>query len=117
MELQIKACDYMEKTYGKKWTERGIVEAPITNAYIQGYMDKEKEDKTASGLLVSHSTYQEIEEILIEKAEKLVDNDMPGMGKFFGITITKCDKMPDHLAALVDGDGNVLSIIEIKKKK
>ena len=117
MALQFLACDYMEKTYGKDWTKRGIVSPPITNAYIQGYKDKEDEDKTAKQLRVSQKRWLWFSEILKLKEEKEIDNVLGSVGKLFGIEIIKNDKMPDNIGAFLDGEGNVISFIDFKEIK
>jgi len=116
MEIQFKACEYMEKTYGKDWEKKNLNHAAITNAFVEGYKVKEREDKTATMLVFSKKTAEK----LIPEIDKLcepVENQFPTIGMFMGLTIKGVDYMPDHLAALVDDEGNVLSFIEIEENK
>lgn len=113
MKLQFKACEYMEKTYGKDWEKKNLNQSAITNAFIEGYKVKGKEDKTARELIFSKKTAEK----LIPEIDKMVEpveNEFPTIGMFMGLTIRGVDYMPDHLGALVDDEGNILSFIEIE---
>lgn len=117
MKLQFKVCDYMEATYGKNWEKRGLGSPSVTNAYIQGYKDKQNEDKTARKLLVSYRRWDWFKGILESKEEKEIDNVLGSVGKLFGIDIIKNDKMSDDIGAFLDGEGNVISFIDFKEIK
>lgn len=117
MQLQFKVCDYMEQTYGKNWDKRGLGSPSITNAYIQGYKDKENEDKTAKRLVVSQKRWNWFKEILVSKDEKEIDNVVGNVGKLFGIEIVKNEKMSDNIGAFLDGEGSVISFIDFKEIK
>jgi len=107
----------MEETYGKHWETRLEQSTPsITNAYIQGYKDKESEDKIARRLTVSSDRKQWFIDKFPSEEENEVDNLLPNMGKLFGIEIVSDKFMPDHLGALLDGEGNVISFLEFKEK-
>lgn len=112
LNLQMLACKYMEKTYGKDWEEKlNLSHAAITNAYIQGRIDKENEDKTADRLLISQKRFDRFK----EEVKNLVENSSEKREhKVFGFDIMVEPKMPEHLGALVDGEGSILSFIEFK---
>lgn len=117
MKMQIKACDYMESTYGKSWGKRNINKPAITNAYIQGYRDKEQEDKTVKAIYVSPKRKEWFKEQLEGISEKAIDKMGLNVGKFFEMKIVSDKKMPEHLGALIDGEGNVIGFIEFKENK
>ena len=104
MKLQFKVCEYMEKTYGKKWSTRmTLSSSAITNAFIDGYREKEAEDKTASQVFFNRK--------LIDKMEEHKET----FTEFFKLEIIVKDFMPEHLIAFVDDDMNVLSFIDLNK--
>lgn len=114
-KLQLLACEYMEKTYGKDWHKKNMNQPAITNAFIEGYKTKADEDKTASELAVSKNMAKWFSDN-IDKIATKVENDFPSVGSFMGLKVVGREFMPDHLGALVDSEGNILSFIEFEKK-
>lgn len=117
MNLQLKALDYLEATYGKNYEKRNLNLPSITNAYIQGYKDKEGDDKTARKILVSDKRYEWIKGILPPNEEKEFDKPMGIVGNFLGIVIEKNKNMTDNIGAVLDGEGGVISFIDFKEIK
>lgn len=114
IRLPLLACDYMERTYGEKWEERLKLSTPaITNAFIDGYMTKENENKTVTKMVVNQKRIDIIGEKLgLSDFEKVA----MVMEKVFGISVRVAKFVPEHLAALTDDKGNVLSFIEFERK-
>ena len=111
LKLQLKAIDYMESTYGKKWEKRLMQSSPaITNAYISGYKDRGNEDITATKFLVSQKRFDRIGEN-VQSAGHEKDFE-----KLFGFPVEVERKLPDNLGCMVDGEMNVVSFIEFEEK-
>ena len=116
MKVQLLACDYMERTYGKDWEKKNLNHSAITNAFIDGYKVKGDEDKTARELSVSKKRAEWLMTNL-DKITQKVEDEFPEVGTVFGLKIIGRDFMPDHLGALVDDDGKVLSFIQFEEEK
>tara|TARA_R110000803_G_scaffold74389_1_gene138431 strand:- start:18 stop:374 length:357 start_codon:yes stop_codon:yes gene_type:complete len=117
MNLQLKAIDYLEETYGKNYEKKNLNLPSITNAYMQGFRDKEGEEKTAKVLAVSHKRYEWFKKVIPNKEEKEFDKVMGNIGNFFGIMIEKNKHMTDNIGAVLDGEGGVLSFIDFEEIK
>jgi hypothetical protein len=106
----------MESVYGQDFENKALNIPALTNAYVQGYRDKEGEDKTARGLMVSPSRRQWFIDNIPAMDDKKFDKVLPNMGKFFGLEIIQNDKMPQNLGAMVDSEGSIISFIEFTEK-
>ena len=115
MKLQIKACDYMEKTFGKDWNKKNIHEPSISNAYIQGYRDKEQEDRTIREIRLSPKRYEWFKDQLNNLAGEVVD-DFKLIRSFTDIIVIPDRVINNDLGVAIDSNGDVVSFIEFKGK-
>lgn len=105
MKVQFLVCEYMQKTYGKKWEEKELMSVPaITNAFISGYRVKENEDRTATIAIFNQK--------VIDK----MDAERESIEKVFGLEVIVEKFVPEHLIVICDDEMNVLSFIDLNKK-
>jgi len=106
IKLQLLARKYMEKIYGEKWEDRLEYSSPaIMNGYIDGYCDKESEEKTATCLIYNRNLVD-----ILEPQRESIE-------KVFKLKVKVENNMPKNLIAICDDDLNVLAFIDLNEKK